>query len=106
MIFGQHQFRDAARIGKGRVENRNAALFGRVQIHLIGADAEAAHAGEARRALEELAIEVGRGADADEVRVRRGFRQFPGAQRLLMRFDIAVAIRLKPLGRARVDAFQ
>ena len=77
-----------------------------VEIHLIGADAEAADAGEPRRAREELAIQVGRRAYADEVCVGRGFGEFPGAQRFLMGLDVAVAIGPKSVRRAGVNSFQ
>ncbi len=53
--LGQHQFGDAAGVGERRVEDRNAAVLRGVEIHLVGADAEAADADQARGVFEDLA---------------------------------------------------
>ena len=53
--FRQHQFRHAARIRKRRVEHRDAVLLRRLEIHLIGADAEAPHRDQPRRAASNTA---------------------------------------------------
>jgi hypothetical protein len=45
--LGDHQFGHAAGVGIGRVEHRDAGQLGRVQVDLVGADAEAAHRDQA-----------------------------------------------------------
>ena len=40
--LAQRQLGDGARVGKRRIEHRNATMRRRFQIHLVGADAEAA----------------------------------------------------------------
>ena len=47
--FGQHQLRHAAGVGKGGVENRDSAIAGGLEIHLICAYTEASNSSEPGR---------------------------------------------------------
>src|ERR1022692_3414736 len=85
---------------------RNAAFFGDRQIHLVGADAEAAHARQPGGMVEELAIQLRGRADADEIGVAGGALQVWGGQRFPVALNIGVTIRLQPLHGARMNAFQ
>jgi len=58
--FGDHQLGHAARVRKGRVEDRHAERLRRIQIHLVGADAETADTEELGRASEHWLGELGR----------------------------------------------
>ena len=53
----------------GALKTGIAALFGGGKIDLVGADAETSHAGQLRGVLEKPALQLGGGADADEIRV-------------------------------------
>ena len=68
--FRQHQLRDAARVGKGRVENRDAAVLRDVEIHLVGADAETADGHQLGSILQHSSRELGRRTDAHDIGVR------------------------------------
>ena len=104
--FGQHQFGDRARVGVRCVEDRDAAFAGRVEVDLVGADAEAAHGHQFLRVVEDLCRQLSTGADAEEVhigdaRLELGVRQ--GAGQVL---DAGVARGLEHLDRRRMDAFE
>src|SRR5690554_6976474 len=65
--FGQHQFGNRASVGVGRIEDRNTTLKRRVEIDLIGADTKAAYGIELLGSGENTLVELGAGANADEV---------------------------------------
>ena len=53
--LGNHQFRDAARVGERRVEHRQPERLGRCEVDLVGADAEAADDNELRGEVRQTA---------------------------------------------------
>jgi hypothetical protein len=83
--LGDDQFGHAAGVGIGRVEHRDAGQLGRVQVDLVGADAEAAHRDQALGLGQHLGAELGARADADDVRLGDAFLQFVLGQRLGVR---------------------
>src|SRR3546814_16864045 len=64
--FGQYQFGHRTGIGVGRVEYRDTALAGGVQVDLVGADAETADGDQLLGRIEDLFGELGARADAVE----------------------------------------
>ena len=52
--FGEHQFGDAAGVGKGRIEYHHAAAGGGLQIDLVGTYTETAHGNELFGGFENL----------------------------------------------------
>ena len=73
--LSNNQFCDTAGIGVGRVKYHYAVFCGCLQIHLIGADAETAHADQPSGRFKYLAVELGAGANPDEVEVPDFFDQ-------------------------------
>jgi hypothetical protein len=104
--LGHHQFGDAARIRERRVEHRDAALLGCRQIHLVGADAEAAHGDQAWRLLEHPGGQLGPRADAEDVRIGESRQQALLGQSLVVGLDACVSVRAEHRGGAGVDAFE
>ncbi|MNM94598.1 hypothetical protein D3C81_1070080 [compost metagenome] len=104
--FGDHQLGDAAGIGVGRVEYRNAGQLGRIQIDLVGADAEAADRNQALGLGQHLGAELGARTDADDVRFGDPRLQFVLGQRLGVRLDLAVAGGAEHLHGGLADPLQ
>ncbi len=104
--FGDHQFGHAAGIGIGRVEHRDAQRLGRIQIHLVGADAEAADADQALGFGQHFGVELGARADADEVGLGDASLQLVLGQRFLVDVDLGIAGGVERLDRAAADAFE
>src|SRR5262249_9035774 len=104
--FGQHQFRHAARVRERRVKDRNAAILRRLEVDLVGADAETADAGELWRLVEQFGGEMGGGTDADEIRIAQGGGELLPGQRFLVILDLRVAVGAKRLYRALMDSFE
>ena len=104
--FGEHQFGYAAGVRKGRVENGDAALLGRVEVDLIGADAEAADAHQLLGAVDDFGGQLGLGADADEIGVAEGGDQLRLGERFWMVIDVAIAILFQCVDTGGVDALQ
>ena len=101
-----HQFGHAAGIGVGRIEYRNAGLFGSLQIHLIGADAEAANRQQALGIGQDLGAELGARTQAHDMRLTDARLQLVFRQCLAVVFDLAVAGGLEDLHCGLADAFQ
>ena len=104
--FGQHQFGDAAGVGEGGVEDRDATSGGGGEVDLIGADAEAADGEQVRGFVEHGLGDAGARADADEVGFGNG-----GVERVAREgggvfFDTRVAVAGEHADRGRVDAFE
>ena len=76
------------------------------QVHLVGADAEAADPGQPRSVLEEPALQLRGRADADEVRVGGRLFQRRPDERFLVALDVVVAILPELLDGAGMDAFE
>ena len=104
--FRQHQFRHAARVGKRRVEHGNAALLGRLQIHLVGADAEASNRDQAVGCLEHGLGQLRRRADAHHVGIADRRDQLRFRQRFFAKIDIGIAVGLESLDGARMHSFE
>jgi len=104
--LGQHQFGYRTGVGVRGVEHGDAALAGRVQVNLVGADAEAADSHQLFRAIEELFGQLGAGADTDEVCIGDLFLQLGLRQRLDVVLDIRVPGGLEDVDGGLVDAFE
>ena len=104
--FRQHQFGDAAGIGIGRVEYRDAGQLGGFEVDLVGADAEAADRQQAPGLGQHLGGQLGARADADEMRIGDRLAQFVLGQRLGVGDDVAVAGGAEGLDGIRADAFE
>ena len=90
--FGEHQLGHAASIGERRVEDGNAALLSRLQIHLVGADAEAAHADQPRGVCENGIGQLRGRADANEIRIANRLQELVFRKRFRMAFEVRVAL--------------
>ena len=101
-----HQLRHRPGVGVGRVEHRNAALEGGLQIHLVGADTETAHADQLFGGLEDLLGELGARADADKMGVLDGVLEVVAGERGGQKLHVAVAVRLQIIHRVLVDALE
>ncbi|KAG1468963.1 hypothetical protein G6F57_012377 [Rhizopus arrhizus] len=104
--LGDHQLGHAAGVGIGGVEYRDAGQLGRVQVDLVGADAEAAHCDQPLGLGQHLGAELGTRADADDVRLGDARLQFVLGQRLGVRFDLAVAGGAEHLHGGLADPLQ
>ncbi|KAG0929288.1 hypothetical protein G6F31_017409 [Rhizopus arrhizus] len=104
--LGVHQLGPAAGVGIGGVEYRDAGQLGRVQVALVGADAEAAHCDQPLGLGQHLGAELGTRADADDVRLGDARLQFVLGQRLGVRFDLAVAGGAEHLHGGLADPLQ
>ncbi|GMA77673.1 hypothetical protein GCM10025880_40900 [Methylorubrum aminovorans] len=69
--LADRQFGDAAGVREGRVEDRDAAGAGRVEIDLIGADAEAADRDEGRGGVEQARRHLRARTNAEDVGARQ-----------------------------------
>ena len=90
----------------GALKTGMPRLPGEFQIHLVGADAEAADADQFRRAIQHLRGELRCRADAHEVRSLQGCDQRIGGQRFRMRHNVGVTVAIQGFTGARMDAFQ
>ena len=104
--FGQHQLGHAAGIRERRVEDRDAAVLRRRQIHLVGADAEASDGDEVPRGFEHVVRQLRGGADADDVSVANGLDELRFRQSFLVDLDIRIAVRAESIDGAGVNAFE
>jgi hypothetical protein len=104
--LGQHQFGHAPRVGEGSVEHGNATRLRAVEIHLVGADAEAADADEPGRRRNNFRRQLRRRADAHEVGVADGFAQLRLWKRFRMVCNIGVAVRAEGLDGSLVHALE
>ncbi len=104
--FGQHQFGDRTGIGVGRIEHCDTALARRVQVNLVGADAEAADRNQFLGTIEQLFGQLSTGADTDEMGVGDLFFQFGFRQRLGVVLDAGVTGCLEDVDSGLVDAFE
>ena len=90
----------------GALKTGNAAVLRGVQVHLIGADAEAADADEPGGVLQYTSRQLRSRADTHEIGVRDGLDQFRLGERLRMRFDPGITVGAESFDGARVDAFE
>ncbi|CAM4433948.1 hypothetical protein STPA111741_17515 [Stenotrophomonas pavanii] len=104
--LGDHQLGHAAGVGVGRIEHRDAGQLGRVQVDLVGADAEAAHRDQALGLGQHLGAELGARTDADDVRLGDARLQFVLGQCLGVRLDLAIAGGAEHLHGGLADPLQ
>ncbi|KPW25720.1 Uncharacterized protein ALO83_04859 [Pseudomonas cannabina pv. alisalensis] len=104
--LGQHQFGDRTGVGVRRVEHRDTAFARRVQINLVGADAEAADRDQFLGAVEQLFGQLSAGTDADEVSVGDLFLQLGFRQRLGVVLDAGIAGCLEDVDSGLMNAFE
>ncbi len=104
--FGQHQLGHRARVGVRRVEDHHATLARRVQVHLVGADAKAAHGHELLRGGEHVGRQLRARTDADEVHVGDLALELLAFQRARHGLHIGVARVAQHFECGRMDAFE
>ena len=104
--FGQDQFGHTARIGEGRVEHGDAALASELQIDLVGPDAEASDGDQFGSALQDFGGDLGRRPDAEKVGPTQSRSKRVGGEGFGVRYDVAVAILVKRLTGAGMNALQ
>ena len=104
--FGHHQFSHAAGVGIRRVENRDAQLARLDQIHLVGADAEAAHRHQPLGVRKHVGGQLGARAQADDVRIGDALLQLGFGQGFRMQLDLAVACTAEIFDRGGAETFQ
>src|SRR5262249_36421718 len=86
--LGEDELGDAAGVREGRVEDRDAAPVGGLELDLVRADAEAADGEQAPRAGQRRAREAGLRADAEDVHVGETRGQLVGRERPLQRLHL------------------
>ena len=86
--FSDHQLRDAAGVGEGSVEDRNAALARRIEVDLVGSDAEAPHGDQAIGAGESFVSKLRSGPNAQKVDAPDRLKQPVRIEGLRQAFDI------------------
>jgi hypothetical protein len=101
-----HQLRHAAGVGEGRVEHGDAAHPGRIQFHLVGADAEAAHQHQPVGSGDHRLGQVGAGADAEDVHAAQCGRQRLPIQGFGHFHDLRIAGTAQQRHGAGMHAFQ
>ncbi len=104
--FADDEFGDRARVGKGRIEDGNAALAGRGNVDLIHADAEAADRHELRRGGQHVGGDLRARADADDMRLRQRLAQVLAVERPGQALDIREAGGREQVDGGFVDAFE
>ncbi|MCY1210298.1 hypothetical protein D9M72_219820 [compost metagenome] len=104
--FAQHQFGDRAGVREGRIEYRDAALHGRVQVDLVGADAEAAHDAQVGVAGQQAGVQVRARTDPGHLRAAQGFAQLCRRQGRGVRDDVGVAGGFEDGAGARMDVLE
>ncbi|CUN48270.1 Uncharacterised protein [Bifidobacterium adolescentis] len=100
-----HQLHHGTGIRIRRVEDGDAVLARVFEIHLVGANAEAADRGERRTRVDDLAGHTGLGTDAEQVDTFQRINQLVLAQGSLEALDLEamVAQRLRRVG---MDVFK
>ena len=89
--LADHELGHAARVGERRVEDRDTATRRGIQVHLVGANAKAAHCDEAARCFEDAGVELAPRADAEHMDVTNGFEELFSRQCLRKARDVLVA---------------
>ncbi|CCJ86052.1 hypothetical protein BN133_2429 [Cronobacter dublinensis 582] len=103
--LADHQFSHRAGVRERRVKNRNAALRRRVQIHLVGADAEAADRHQFFRSGENLFSQMSTGSQADKMRIADGRFQLLAVERALVIFNVGITCGAQAIDGFLVNAF-
>src|SRR5690606_33692768 len=86
--FGQHQFGNRTGIGIRRIEYRHTHFTSRVEINLVGANAETADGYQFACVLEHVCSQLCTGTDTNEVRVSDRFLELFFRQRASVIIDI------------------
>ena len=100
------QLRYRAGVGVGRVEDGNARPACVVQRHLVGADAEAAHAKEPLGRGQDAGREAGARPDADDVDVGDTGHALLLVHGLAQELHVGIAVPFERRQRAAVDALE
>jgi FAD/FMN-containing dehydrogenase len=100
------QLRHAARVRERRVEHRHGPFPGHGQLHLVGADAEAAHGEQPRRGAEHVRRELRAGADAQDVHVLERIGERRAGQGVRELFDLTVSRVAEDLLGPGMDALE
>ncbi len=79
--IGHDELGHGARVGVGRIKDGNSPMFGRVQIHLVGADTEGTEGQEPVGFLEDGSCDLGLGANPKNMNVFDESKQFFFIQR-------------------------
>ncbi|KAG1437282.1 hypothetical protein G6F55_014096 [Rhizopus delemar] len=103
--FAQHQLGDRAGVGERRVEHRDAALHGGIQVALGGGDAEAARDAQVR-AGQQGGVQVRARTDPRHVHATQGFLHLRRRQGRGVRDDGGVAGGFEDRARARMDVLE
>ncbi len=98
--LADHELDDAAGVGVGRVEHRDAALGGRGQVDLVGADAEATDRDQVGRGVEHGRGQVGVGADAEQVDPREGLDEILLGEGAAPQLDLEAMVSQGRIGSA------
>src|SRR5690606_27211261 len=104
--LGHHQLGDAAGVGVGRVEHRDAGQLRRLEVDLVGADAEAADGDQLARLRNHLGGDLGTRADADDVRARDLLDQLVAGERPGQQLHLAIAGIVEDVHRPLADALE
>jgi hypothetical protein len=104
--FGEHQLRNRTGIGIGRVEDHDAVLARRVQIDLVGADAEGAGGNQLVRGGKDFRRQLRARADAQEVHVGNAGLELGLRQRAGKRLDVRIARGPQHFDGRGMDAFE
>ena len=100
------QFRHRARVAVGRVEHRNARIARRIEIDLIGADAEAAHHHQPVGGGKHRVGQLGAAADAEDVHALERVDQILAVERTLDLDDVLIARLLEQIDRSLMHPFE
>ena len=104
--LADHEFGDAARVGKRRVEHRNANRARGVDVDLIDANAETANRDQPVGGGEHLGGQLRARTDAENVNAGQRLAQGRALQRLRQAGEIDVARRMEQRHGAIVDVFE
>ncbi|OIQ71193.1 hypothetical protein GALL_471940 [mine drainage metagenome] len=105
--FADHQFRHAAGIREWRIEDRNAAAAGSIQIDLVGPDAETSDGGQPVGGIgKNIGGQLGSRPNAQEVDALDGLPQRVRFQRLGQALDAEILRTQEQFDGTVVHAFQ
>ena len=104
--LADHQFRHAPRVGEWRIEDRNPVPPGGVDIHLVGADAEAPDRDQPVGGFDNFRGDLRPRADAEQMHALDGFLQLVPIERLRQPRHAGIARSRHHIHGAVVDTFQ
>ena len=104
--LANHQFRHAAGIREGRIENRHAERARGVDVDLICSDVEAPDRDQPIGGAKDLGVNLSARAYADQVHASDGFAKRISAKSFGKALDAGIAGRCHHLHGAVVDALE